>query len=203
MKRQKSTEHNNSELENSSSTQKNRGSFMMMPVIWRNVAWILYRKRWQHCPRGPGLKRICSTPASFENRAKELTHFLEARGYHHKFVCDQIQKVRVTIQRRITDSFCGGWKERTSYDDTCHLKKCCVSPVRKEVTAVSKRLGKMDMVVEKLRTFQESCGLMLQSHCCNPHDPRMEGEHRDVWADLPSMGKRRVIWINIGFSFTS
>ena len=40
------------------------------------------------------LKRICSTPASFENRAKELTHFLVARGYHHKFVCDQIQKVR-------------------------------------------------------------------------------------------------------------
>ena len=27
------------------------------------------------------LKRICSTPASFENRAKELTHFLVARGY--------------------------------------------------------------------------------------------------------------------------
>ena len=48
-----------------------------------------------------------------------------------------------------------------------------MSPVRKEVTAVSKRLGKMVMVVEKLRTFQESCGLMVQSHYCNPHDPRM------------------------------
>ena len=50
-----------------------------------------------------------------------------------------------------------------------------MSPVRKEVTAVSKRLGKMDMVVENLRTFQESCGLMMQSHYCKPHDPRMGG----------------------------
>ncbi|XP_044183110.1 uncharacterized protein LOC122963642 isoform X2 [Acropora millepora] len=75
-----------------------------------------------------------------------------------------------------------GWIElqRTSYEDTSHLKKCCVSPVWKEVTVVSKRLGKMYMVVEKLRTFQESCGLMMQSHYCNPHDPRMGGEHRDV-----------------------
>ena len=38
---------------------------------------------------------------------------------------------------------------------------------------MSKRLGKMDMVEEKLRTFQESCGLIMQSHYCNPHDPRM------------------------------
>ena len=51
-----------------------------------------------------------------------------------------------------------------------------MSPVRKEVTAVAKRLGKMDMVVEKLRTFQKSCGLMAQSHYCNPHDPRMRGK---------------------------
>ena len=50
-----------------------------------------------------------------------------------------------------------------------------MSPVRKEV-AVSKKLGKMDMVVEKLRTFQESCGLMMQSHYCNPHDPRTGGK---------------------------
>ena len=39
-----------------------------------------------------------------------------------------------------------------------------------EGTAVSKRLGKMEMVVENLRTFQESCGLMMQSHYCNPHE---------------------------------
>ena len=32
-----------------------------------------------------------------------------------------------------------------------------------------KRLGKMNMVVE-------SCGLMVQSHDCNPHDPCMGGE---------------------------
>ena len=39
-------------------------------------------------------------------------------------------------------SYC--YPERIIYDDTCPLKKCCVNPVRKEVTAVSKRLGKMD-----------------------------------------------------------
>ena len=51
-----------------------------------------------------------------------------------------------------------------------------MSPVQKEVTVVSKRLGNMDLVVEKLRTFQESYGLLMQSHYCNPHDPRMEGK---------------------------
>ena len=57
-------------------------------------------------------------------------------------------------------SYC--YPERTTYDDTCRLKKCCVSPV-------FKRLGKMNMVVE-------SCGLMVQSHDCNPHhDPCMGG----------------------------
>ena len=30
-----------------------------------------------------------------------------------------------------------------------------MNPVRKEVTALFKRLGKMDIVVEKLRTFKE------------------------------------------------
>ena len=32
-----------------------------------------------------------------------------------------------------------------------------------------KRLGKMNMVVE-------SCGLMVESNDCNPHDPCMGGE---------------------------
>ena len=41
---------------------------------------------------------------------------------------------------------------------------------------MSKKLGKMDMVVEKLHTFHESCGLMMQSHYCNPHDPRTGGK---------------------------
>ena len=49
---------------------------------------------------------------------------------------------------------------------------------------MSKRLGKMDMVVEKLRTFQESCGLMMQSDYCNPHDPRMGGKCLSVWVCL-------------------
>ena len=48
-------------------------------------------------------------------------------------------------------SYC--YPERTIYDDACHLKKYGVNPVRKEVTAVSKRVAKMDMVVEKLHTF--------------------------------------------------
>ena len=63
-------------------------------------------------------------------------------------------------------SYC--YSERIIYDDACHLKKFCVNPVRKEVTAVSKRLGKMDMVVENLRTFQESGGSMVQSQLQPP-----------------------------------
>ena len=40
--------------------------------------------------------------------------------------------------------------ERIIYDDACHLKKCCLNPVQKEMTAVSKRLRKTYMVVDKL-----------------------------------------------------
>ena len=43
----------------------------------------------------------------------------------------------------------------------CHLKKLCVNPVRKEVTAVSKRLGE-DGYGRGQVTFQESCGSMVQ-----------------------------------------
>ena len=43
------------------------------------------------------------------------------------------------------------YPERIVYDDACHLKKYCVNPVQKKLTAVSKRLGKMDMVVDKLQ----------------------------------------------------
>ena len=82
---------------------------------------------------------------------------------------------KIVINKQINE-FLSCYPERTTYDDTFHLKKWCVSPVREEVTAVSKRLGKMDMVVEKLRAFQASCGLMVQSHYCNPHDPRMGGK---------------------------
>ena len=63
-------------------------------------------------------------------------------------------------------SYC--YSGRIIYDDAFHLKKFCVNPVRKEVTALSKRLGKMDMVVEKLRTFQESCGSMVQTQLQPP-----------------------------------
>ena len=41
------------------------------------------------------------------------------------------------------------YSERKIYDDACHLKKYGVNPVRKEVTAVTKRVAKMDMVVQK------------------------------------------------------
>ena len=52
---------------------------------------------------------------------------------------------------------------RIIYDDACHLKKCCVNNVQKNMTAVSKRLGEMDMVVEKLQ-FRNYVDL------CNSHD---------------------------------
>ena len=42
------------------------------------------------------------------------------------------------------------YPERIIYDYACHLKIFCVDPERKEVTAVSKRLGKMDVLVDKL-----------------------------------------------------
>ena len=63
-------------------------------------------------------------------------------------------------------SYC--YSERLIYGDASHLKKFYVNPVRKEVTAVSKRLGKMDMVVEELRTFQESCASMVQTQLQPP-----------------------------------
>ena len=46
-------------------------------------------------------------------------------------------------------SYC--YPERMIYDDACHLKEYCLSPVQKEaMTAVSKTLGKMYMVVDNL-----------------------------------------------------
>ncbi|XP_015751975.1 PREDICTED: uncharacterized protein LOC107331827 isoform X1 [Acropora digitifera] len=48
------------------------------------------------------------------------------------------------------------------------FKKCCVNPIRKEMTAMSKMLGKMDMVVDKLQ-----CRNHVDRWCkanCNPHD---------------------------------
>ena len=45
-------------------------------------------------------------------------------------------------------SYC--YPERIIYDDACHLNSCCLNRVQRGVTAVSKRLGKMYMVVDKL-----------------------------------------------------
>ena len=63
-------------------------------------------------------------------------------------------------------SYC--YPERIIYDDACHLKKCCVNRVRKEVKAVSKRLGKMDMVVDKF-DFRNHVDRWCKANC-NPHD---------------------------------
>ena len=57
---------------------------------------------------------------------------------------------------------------RIIYDDACHLKKCCVNNVQKKVTAVSKRLCKMDMVMDKLQ-FRNHVDLWCKPNC-NPHD---------------------------------
>ncbi|XP_044170028.1 uncharacterized protein LOC122954064 isoform X3 [Acropora millepora] len=58
--------------------------------------------------------------------------------------------------------------ERIIYDDACHMKKYCVNPVQQKVTAVSKRLGKMDMVVDKLQS-RNHVDLWCKGNC-NPHD---------------------------------
>ena len=49
---------------------------------------------------------------------------------------------------------------------------------------------------EKVTYFQESCGLMMQSHYCNPHDPRMRGKCLSVCLSVcPSVCSR----ISLGF----
>ena len=53
------------------------------------------------------------------------------------------------------------------YDDGCHLKKCYVNPVRIEVTAMFKRLGKMDMIVEH---FMNDVDPWSCKPNCNPHN---------------------------------
>ena len=54
------------------------------------------------------------------------------------------------------------------YDDACHLKEFCVNPLRKEVTGVPKKLGKMDVVVDKLH-FRNHADRWGKANC-NPHD---------------------------------
>ena len=46
-------------------------------------------------------------------------------------------------------SYC--YPERIIYDDACHLKKYCVNSILKKLAAVTKRLGKINMVVDKLQ----------------------------------------------------
>ena len=70
-------------------------------------------------------------------------------------------------------SYC--YSERIIYDHACHLKKYCVNPVQQKVTAVSKRLGKMDMVVDKLQ-FRNHVDLWCKGNCI-PHN---QNELREV-----------------------
>ena len=85
-------------------------------------------------------------------------------------------------------SYC--YSERITYDDACHLKKCCVNPLQKKVTALSKRLGKMDMVVDKFQ-FRNLVDLWCKPNC-NPHD---QNELREVSVCLsvcPSLYRYRL-----------
>ena len=43
------------------------------------------------------------------------------------------------------------YPDRIIYDDACDLQKYCVNRILKKLTAVSKRLGKINMVVDKLQ----------------------------------------------------
>ena len=71
------------------------------------------------------------------------------------------------LERRILFlSYC--YAERIIYDDACTVKKCCVNPVQKKVTALSKSLGKMDIVVDKLQ-FWNLVNLWCKPNC-NPND---------------------------------
>ncbi|XP_044174266.1 uncharacterized protein LOC122957885 [Acropora millepora] len=58
--------------------------------------------------------------------------------------------------------------ERIIYDDSCHLRKYCVNRILKKLTAVSKRLGKINMVVDKLQ-FRNLLDLWCKPNG-NPHD---------------------------------
>ena len=64
--------------------------------------------------------------------------------------CGNFKETSVTRLERgiIFLPYC--YPERIIYDDACHLKNCCLNPVQRGVTAVSKRLGKMYMVVDNL-----------------------------------------------------
>jgi hypothetical protein len=58
--------------------------------------------------------------------------------------------------------------ERIIYDDACHLKKFCINPVRKGLPNVSRKLGEMDMVVDKLH-FRNHVDKWCKDNC-NPYD---------------------------------
>ena len=63
-------------------------------------------------------------------------------------------------------SYC--YSERIIYA-ACDLSNFCMNLLRKEVTAVSKRLGKMDIVVERNVQFRNHVDQWCKPNC-NPHD---------------------------------
>ena len=58
--------------------------------------------------------------------------------------------------------------ERIIYDDACHLKKYAMNPMRMGITSISKKLGGMDMVVDKLH-FRNHVDKWCKDNC-NPYD---------------------------------
>ena len=58
--------------------------------------------------------------------------------------------------------------DRICYDDACHLKKYCMNPKRKRLTAVAERLATMDMVIDKMH-FRNHVDNWCKTNC-NPYD---------------------------------
>ena len=61
------------------------------------------------------------------------------------------------------------YPQRIIYDDACHLKKYCLNRILKKLTAVTKRLGKINMVVDKLQ-----CRNLLDLWCKPNGNPTIE-----------------------------
>ena len=57
--------------------------------------------------------------------------------------------------------------ETICYDDACHLKKFSQNPVRSTVTATSKRMAAMEMMVDKFH-FRNHVDQWCKANC-NPH----------------------------------
>ncbi|XP_044168316.1 uncharacterized protein LOC122952504 [Acropora millepora] len=69
--------------------------------------------------------------------------------------------------------------DRICYDDACHLKKYCMNPKRKCLTAVAERLANMDMVIDKMH-FRNHVDNWCKTNC-NPYDRKdLDGVDTEV-----------------------